>query len=60
MGCDASFLLLLARDTVEAIGLRANRLQVWKKGQLLAQTLEVVASLTVANRPSQTTFFKIK
>ena len=59
VGCDASFVLLQARDAVEAIRLRANRLKVWKKGQLLAQTPEVVASLTVANRPSQTAFFKL-
>jgi len=59
VGCDASFVLLQARDAVEAIRLRANRLKVWKKGQLLAQTPEVVASLTVANRPAQTAFFKI-
>ena len=59
VGCDASFVLLQARDAVEAIRLRANRLKVWKKGQLLAQTPEVVASLTVANRPIQTAFFKI-
>ena len=57
MGCDASFVLLQARDAVEAIRLRENRLKVWKKGQLLAQTPEVVTSLTVANRPSQTAFF---
>ena len=59
VGCDASFVLLQARDAVEAIRIRANRLKVWKKGQLLAQTPEVVASLTVANRPSQTAFFKL-
>ena len=59
VGCDASFMLLQAGDAVEAIRLQANRLKVWKKGQLLAQTPEVVASLTVANRPSQTAFFKI-
>ncbi|MBC7378686.1 MAG: amidohydrolase family protein [Burkholderiaceae bacterium] len=59
VGCDASFVLLQARDAVEAIRLRANRLKVWKKGQLLAQTPEVVASLTVANRPSQIAFLKI-
>ncbi|WP_395058212.1 amidohydrolase family protein [Polaromonas sp.] len=58
-GCDASFVLLQARDGVEAIRLRANRLKVWKKGQLLAQTPEVVASLTVAHRPTQTAFFKV-
>ena len=32
VGCDASFVLLQARDTIEAIRLRANRLKVWKKG----------------------------
>lgn len=57
-GCDASFVLLQARDAVEAIRLRANRLKVWKKGQLLAQTPEVVASLTNAHRPTKTAFFK--
>ena len=57
-GCDASFVLLQARDAIEAIRLRANRLKVWKKGKLLAETPEVVASLTVANRPARTAFFK--
>ena len=58
-GCDASFVLLQARDTIEAIRLRANRLKVWKKGKLLAETAEVVASLTVANRPARTAFFRV-
>jgi cytosine deaminase len=40
-GCDASFVLLQARDVVEAIRLRANRLKVWKKGRLLAETQEI-------------------
>src|SRR6185369_15312347 len=34
-GCDASFVLLQARDAIEAIRLRANRLRVWRKGRLL-------------------------
>ena len=59
VGCDASFVLLQARDTIEAIRLRANRLKVWKKGKLLAETAEVVASLTVANRPARTAFFRV-
>lgn len=58
VGCDASFVLLQARDATEAIRLRANRLKVWKKGKLLAQTPELVANLTLANRPASTTFFK--
>ena len=44
-GCDASFVLLQARDAVEAIRLRANRLRVWKRGRLLAQTDPVVPRL---------------
>ena len=50
-GCDASFVLLQARDAMDAIRLRANRLNVWKKGKLLAQTPQVAARLTVAGRP---------
>ncbi|MEO8119877.1 MAG: amidohydrolase family protein [Rhodoferax sp.] len=56
VGCDASFVLLQARDPVEAIRLRANRLKVWKKGMLLAQTPEVVASLQLAGRPDGVDF----
>ncbi|OOG39754.1 amidohydrolase family protein [Polaromonas sp. A23] len=55
-GCDASFVLLQARDAVEAIRLRANRLKVWKNGKLLAETPEVVARLRVDGRPGETGF----
>ncbi|HEY0887233.1 MAG TPA: amidohydrolase family protein [Ramlibacter sp.] len=55
-GCDASFVLLQARDTVEAIRLRANRLQVWKKGKLLARTPELVTALRVDGRPASVRF----
>ena len=55
-GCDASFVLLQARDTIEAIRLRANRLKVWKKGKLLAETPEVVARLQLAGRPNAVGF----
>ena len=34
VGCNASFVLLQARDAVEAIRLRANLLKVWQKGTL--------------------------
>ena len=56
VGCDASFVLLQARDAVEAIRLRANRLKVWKKGKLVAQTAEVVASLLLPERSTATCF----
>ncbi len=56
VGCDASFVLLQARDAVEAIRLRANRLNVWKNGKLVAQTAEVVASLLLPERSASTRF----
>jgi cytosine deaminase len=40
-GCDASFVLLQARDVVEAIRLKANRLAVYQRGKLVAETAEV-------------------
>jgi cytosine deaminase len=55
-GCDASFVLLQARDVVEAVRLRANRLKVWRKGQLLAHTPEVAAKLQLPGRPATVTF----
>ena len=56
VGCDASLVLLQARDAVEAIRLRANRLKVWKKGKLVAQTAEVVTSLLLPERSTSTRF----
>jgi cytosine deaminase len=55
-GCDASFVLLQAHDAVEAIRLRANRLKVWRKGTLLAQTPAVATQLLLPQRPALTTF----
>ena len=54
VGCDASFVLLQARDKIEAIRLRATRLKVWRKGTLLAETPEVVATLHLPHRPPAT------
>jgi cytosine deaminase len=58
VGCDASFVLLQARDPVEAIRLRANRLKVWKKGKLLAHMPAVSTSLNLAQRPAGTAFLR--
>jgi cytosine/creatinine deaminase len=55
-GCDASFVLLQARDAAEAIRLRANRLKVWKKGKLLAEMPAQAARLHVYGRPSSVDF----
>jgi cytosine/creatinine deaminase len=59
-GCDASFVLLQARDAIEAIRLRANRLKVWRKGRLLAETPEVATRLHVAQRPEAVSFLRAR
>ena len=55
-GCNASFVLLQARDVVKAIRLRANRLKVWRKRALLAKTSEVAARWKLKIRPDGTSF----
>ena len=55
-GCNASFVLLQARDPVEAIRLRANRLKVWRKGKLVAETPEVMTQLRLDGRPGAVGF----
>ena len=49
-GCEASFVLLQAKDAMDAIRLRANRLKVWRKGKVVAETAEVVARLRMDGR----------
>ena len=53
-GNDASFVLLQARDPVEAIRLRASRLKVWRKGRLLAESPAATAALHMDGRPAST------
>ena len=50
-GCNADFVLLQARDPIDAIRLRANRLAVVKAGRIIAETPPRVASLTLPGRP---------
>ena len=57
-GCHADFLLLQARTPVEAIRLRATRLQVYRRGKLLAQTPAATTALNLAGRPSHTSFMQ--
>ena len=52
-GCHADFVLLYAKDAVEAIRLRATRLKVFRRGKLLAQTGAPVAELRVDGRPGE-------
>jgi cytosine/creatinine deaminase len=50
-GCEASFVLLQARDVVEAIRLRAHRLHVWKSGRRVASTAPVLPQLLAGGVP---------
>ncbi|MGI9132523.1 MAG: amidohydrolase family protein [Rhodoferax sp.] len=53
-GCQADLVLLQARDPIEAIRLRATRLQVFRRGRLIAQSPPSTATLQLAGRPGQT------
>ena len=53
VGCHADLVLLQARDAIEAIRLRANRLCVVRRGEVISQTPPVVAQLSLAGRPAQ-------
>ncbi len=55
-GCNADFVLLQARDPIEAIRLRATRLAVYRRGKCVAQSPAATASLLMAERPGETSF----
>ncbi len=55
-GCHADFMLLQARDPVEAIRLRATRLKVFRRGKLVAESPAATASLHLPGRPGRTSF----
>ena len=55
-GCHADFLLLQARDPVEALRLRATRLKVFRRGKLLAETPASTGVLHLPERPAQTSW----
>jgi cytosine/creatinine deaminase len=57
-GCKADFVLLQARNPVEAIRLRATRLAVYRAGKLLASCAPSSATLKLPGRPSATTFMQ--
>ena len=52
VGCHADFVLLQARSVVEALRLRATRLQVIRRGQVLASTPPATAALVLPGRPA--------
>jgi len=55
-GCNADFVLLQARDVVEAIRLRATRLKVFKRGKLLAECPAATSKLKLPGRPAKTSW----
>ena len=55
-GCHADFVLLQARDPVEAIRLRATRLAVYRRGRCVARTPAALASLDLPGRPAGVSF----
>jgi cytosine deaminase len=52
-GRNADFVLLQARDPIEAIRLRANRLAVVRRGKVVAETAARVTRLSLPGRPSE-------
>ena len=57
-GCHADFVLLQARDPVEAIRLRATRLKVFRRGQLISETPAATSALHLPGRPTQTSLMQ--
>ena len=55
-GCRADMVLLDARDPVEALRLRANRLAVIRAGAVIAESDPVVSRLAIPGRPAQVDF----
>jgi len=51
-GRHADFVLLQARDPVEALRLRATRLQVRRRGRLIASSPAAGAQLSLPGRPA--------
>ena len=52
VGCKADFVLLQARDPIEAIRLRATRLAVVRRGAVVARSPTAAATLTLPGRPT--------
>lgn len=51
-GCHADFVLLQARDPIEALRLRATRLGVWRRGELISEAPPATAALRLPGRPA--------
>jgi cytosine deaminase len=51
VGCNADFVVLQASDPMEAIRLKANRLAVVRRGQVIARSAPRVSELSLPGRP---------
>ena len=52
VGANADMVLLQAADAIEAIRLRARRLVVIRRGKIIAESAEEIASLSLPSRPA--------
>lgn len=52
-GCNADFVVLDARDPIEAIRLKANRLAVVRRGKVIAEGPARVSTLSIEGRPAR-------
>jgi cytosine/creatinine deaminase len=57
-GCYADFVVLQAKDPVEAIRTRATRLAVVRRGKVVATTPAAQTALNLAGRPAQVDFLR--
>ncbi|TAG02031.1 MAG: cytosine deaminase [Betaproteobacteria bacterium] len=57
-GCFADFVLLQARDPIEAIRTRATRLKVVRRGVVIAECSPNVSALHLTSRPASVNFLK--
>jgi cytosine/creatinine deaminase len=55
-GCNADFVILQARNPIEAIRTRATRLKVIRRGKVIAETAPNTAALALPGRPDTTDF----
>lgn len=53
VGCHADFVLMQARDPIEAIRLRATRLAVVRRGRVIAEAAPRVTRLSLPGRPGE-------
>ncbi|MCO6050343.1 amidohydrolase family protein [Mesorhizobium sp. RP14(2022)] len=53
VGSNGDLVILQAKDRIEAVRLRANRLFVIRRGKVIAQTAPRISTLTLAGRPSE-------